>query len=68
MRLIKANHLAPELLNYAYLAWGCRRGVGKGELGVQNEDILNAIRSIRPGAFMTPLAQVIYMADYIERP
>lgn len=39
----------------------------KDELGVHDEDILNAIRFHTTGAaYMTKLAQIIYMADYIE--
>ena len=69
VRVIKANHLAPELLNYGNAIWHGVVGAElvKAELGVQNEEILNAIRQHTTGAaFMTPLAQVIYMADYIE--
>ena len=39
----------------------------KDELGIYDEDILNAIRQHTVGSeYMTPLAQIIYMADYIE--
>ena len=69
IRVIKAKRLNPILLDYGNAIWHGQVGAElvKDELGVQNEDILNAIRVHTTGdAYLTPLAQVVYMADYIE--
>lgn len=66
---IKEKKLDPELLNYGNAIWHGVVGAEmvKDELGVQSEDILNAIRQHTVGGcYMTKLAQIIYMADYIE--
>lgn len=52
----------PELLHAAYGAY-----LAKEEYGIQQEDILLAIRNHtlgRPG--MTSLEQIVYLADYLE--
>lgn len=67
--VIKAKKLDPELLNYGNAIWHGVVGAEmvKDELGVQSEDILDAIRQHTVGGtYMTKLAQIIYMADYIE--
>lgn len=67
--VIKQKKLDPELLNYGNAIWHGVVGAEmvKDELGVQDEDILNAIRQHTVGgSYMTKLAQIIYMADYIE--
>ena len=67
--VIKAKKLSKELLDYGNAIWHGVVGAElvKDELGVQNEEILNAIRQHTTGAaYMTPLAQVLYIADYIE--
>ena len=67
--VIKAKKLSKELLDYGNAIWHGVVGAElvKDELGVQNEEILDAIREHTTGAaYMTPLAQVLYMADYIE--
>lgn len=69
LAVIRVKHLDPQLLTAGNAIWHGVVGaeMAKDELGVQNEDILNAIRHHTTGApYMTPLAQVIYMADYIE--
>lgn len=66
---IKAKQLDPRLLNYGNAIWHGVVGAElvKGELGVWDEDILNAIRHHTTGApVMSKLEQVIYMADYLE--
>lgn len=69
IKIIHSKKLNPELLNYGNAIWHGVVGAEmvKDELGVNDEDILNAIRQHTVGApYMTKLAQVIYMADYIE--
>lgn len=69
IKVIKAKKLDPDLLNYGNAIWHGFVGAEmvKDELGVHDEDILNAIRFHTTGAaYMTKLAQIIYMADYIE--
>lgn len=66
---IKQYHLDPELLNYGNAIWHGVVGAElvKHELGIYDEDILNAIRHHTTGAvYMSPLEQIVYMADYIE--
>ncbi|WP_283583431.1 bis(5'-nucleosyl)-tetraphosphatase (symmetrical) YqeK [Limosilactobacillus difficilis] len=61
--------LAPDLKNWANPIWHGVVGAElvKHELGVWDEDILNAIRHHTTGdATMSLLEQVVYMADYIE--
>lgn len=69
IKVIKAKHLPTSLLDYGNAIWHGVVGAEmvKDELGIYDEDILNAIRQHTVGdAYMTPLAQIIYMADYIE--
>lgn len=61
--------MSPELLNYGNAIWHGVVGAEllKDELGIWDEDILNAVRHHTTGAaIMSKLEQVIYMADYIE--
>lgn len=58
-----------DLLNYGNAIWHGIVGAEliKDELGIWDEDILNAIRHHTTGAaVMSKLEQVVYMADYIE--
>lgn len=66
---IHQKGLDPDLLNYGNAIWHGVVGAElvKDELGIWDEDILNAIRHHTTGAaVMSPLEQVVYMADYIE--
>lgn len=66
---IKEKGLDPDLLNYGNAIWHGVVGAEliKDELGIWDEDILNAVRHHTTGAaVMSPLEQVVYMADYIE--
>lgn len=66
---IKTYHLDPELLNYGNAIWHGVVGwlFVKTELKITDIDILNAVRYHTVGhQFMTPLEQIVYMADYIE--
>ncbi|MEY8614399.1 HD domain-containing protein [Lactobacillus reuteri] len=66
---IKKKGLNPLLLDYGNAIWHGVVGAEliKDELGIWDEDILNAVRHHTTGApVMTKLEQVIYMADYIE--
>ena len=66
---IHQKGLDPELLKYGNAIWHGVVGAEliKDELGIWDEDILNAVRHHTTGAaVMTPLEQVVYMADYIE--
>lgn len=67
--VIHRQGLDPDLLNYGNAIWHGIVGAEmiKDELGIWDEDILNAVRHHTTGAaVMTKLEQVIYMADYIE--
>lgn len=69
IQVIRDKKMNPLLLNYGNAIWHGVVGAEmvKDELGVHDEDILNAIRQHTTGNdYMTKLAQVIYMADYIE--
>ncbi|WP_428958799.1 bis(5'-nucleosyl)-tetraphosphatase (symmetrical) YqeK [Levilactobacillus brevis] len=66
---IQRYHLDPMLLDYGNAIWHGVVGAEliKYELQIFDEDILNAVRHHTTGAvYMSPLEQVIYMADYIE--
>lgn len=66
---IKKKGLNPLLLDYGNAIWHGVVGAEliKDELGIWDEDILNAVCHHTTGApVMTKLEQVIYMADYIE--
>ncbi|MFB9770632.1 bis(5'-nucleosyl)-tetraphosphatase (symmetrical) YqeK [Lactiplantibacillus modestisalitolerans] len=69
IKLIKTRGLDPELLLYGNGVWHGVVGAEliKNELGIKNEDILNAIRRHTVGAaYMTKLDQIVFMADFIE--
>lgn len=66
---IKAYHLDRELLNYGNAIWHGVVGwlFVKNELHINDIEILNAVRYHTVGhEFMTPIEQIVYMADYIE--
>jgi len=67
--LIKTRGLDPALLNYGNGVWHGVVGAEliKTELHIYNEDILNAVRLHTVGApYMPKLAQIVFMADFIE--
>lgn len=67
--LIISENLDLELLQYGSSIWHGPVGavLAKKELGIENEQILNAIRHHTVGAAeMSLLEQIIYVADYIE--
>lgn len=69
IRVIKDRQLDPALLNYGNAIWHGVVGAElvESELGIHDQRILDAIRQHTVGAaYMTKLAQVIYMADYLE--
>lgn len=69
LKEIDRDGLEPDLKNWGNPIWHGVVGAEmvKHELGVWDEDILNAIRHHTTGAaMMSKLEQVIYMADYIE--
>lgn len=69
---IKAIHeyqLNPILLNYGNSIWHGVVGwlFVKNELQINDIEVLNAVRYHTVGhQYMTPLEQIVYMADYIE--
>ncbi|GHP12911.1 HD domain-containing protein [Lentilactobacillus fungorum] len=66
---IKQYHLDPELLHYGNAIWHGVVGwlFVKNELQINDIEILNAVRYHTVGhEYMTPLEQIVYMADYIE--
>ncbi|MFC6253818.1 bis(5'-nucleosyl)-tetraphosphatase (symmetrical) YqeK [Secundilactobacillus hailunensis] len=69
---IEAIHhyqLDPDLVNWNNAIWHGLVGAEliKSELGIYDEEILDAVRYHTTGnRYMTTLAQIIYMADYIE--
>ncbi|GKT02524.1 bis(5'-nucleosyl)-tetraphosphatase (symmetrical) YqeK [Furfurilactobacillus entadae] len=67
--MIKKHHMDPDLLNWGNAIWHGVVGAEfvRDELGIYDEEILNAVRQHTTGAVeMAPLAQVTYMADYLE--
>jgi predicted HD superfamily hydrolase involved in NAD metabolism len=69
IKAIKEYQLDPELLNYGNAIWHGVVGwiFVKNELQINDIDILNAVRYHTVGhQYMTPLEQIVYMADYIE--
>lgn len=69
IQAIKTYHLDPELLNYGNAIWHGVVGwiFVKNELQINDIEILNAVRYHTFGhEYMTPLEQIVYMADYIE--
>ena len=66
---ISEKKLDTDLNNWGNNVWHGVVGAEmvKDELGINHEDILNAIRQHTTGGVtMTKLSQVLYMADYIE--
>lgn len=66
---IKAKHLDPDLLRYNNAIWHGIVGaeIIKDELGIADEDVLNAIRRHTVGsANMTQVDKCVFVADYIE--
>lgn len=66
---IKQYHLDPILLDYGNAIWHGVVGwlFVKNELGINDIEVLNAVRYHTVGhQYMTPLEQIVYMADYIE--
>ncbi|WP_125769933.1 bis(5'-nucleosyl)-tetraphosphatase (symmetrical) YqeK [Companilactobacillus furfuricola] len=66
---IKKHQLDPELLNYGNAIWHGIVGaeIIKDELGVYDEDVLNAIRRHTVGATsMTNVDKCVFIADFIE--
>ncbi|WP_268912964.1 bis(5'-nucleosyl)-tetraphosphatase (symmetrical) YqeK [Lentilactobacillus sp. SPB1-3] len=66
---IHEYHLDPDLLNYGNAIWHGVVGwiFVKNELGINDIEILNAVEYHTVGhEVMTVLAQIVYMADYIE--
>ncbi|MCM0583337.1 bis(5'-nucleosyl)-tetraphosphatase (symmetrical) YqeK [Weissella diestrammenae] len=68
-QMIMQEQLDPDLLNWGNNIWHGIVGAEmvKQELGILNPDILEAIRQHTTGGVeMSPLSQVLYMADYVE--
>lgn len=66
--ILKFN-LSSDLLNWNNFIWHGVVGAEfiKTELGIENEEILNAVRRHTVGDIeMTTLDQIVYVADYIE--
>ncbi|CAM3081437.1 bis(5'-nucleosyl)-tetraphosphatase (symmetrical) YqeK [Lactiplantibacillus plajomi] len=69
IKLIKSRGLDPNLVSYGNGVWHGVVGAEliKDELKITNEDILTAVRQHTVGApVMSKLAQIIFMADFIE--
>ena len=67
--IIKRDEYNPELLDYGNAIWHGLVGASivQRELGIDDEEILTAIRLHTTGAAeMSVLEKVIYVADYIE--
>lgn len=70
IQVIKESKLSDELISYGNAIWHGVAGAElvRDELGITDEDILNAIRCHTTGAKeMSLLAKIIYVADYVER-
>lgn len=68
-QMIYQEKLDPDLLNYSNAIWHGVVGAYfiKYELGIYDEDILNAVRRHTTAAEkMTLLDKIVYMADYTE--
>ncbi|SFA38403.1 putative HD superfamily hydrolase of NAD metabolism [Parageobacillus thermantarcticus] len=68
-RIILEQNMPNDLLSYNAELWHAPVGayLVKTEVGIEDEDILNAIRYHTSGrANMTLLEKIIYLADYIE--
>ncbi|MCY9806951.1 bis(5'-nucleosyl)-tetraphosphatase (symmetrical) YqeK [Lentilactobacillus senioris] len=69
IKAINQYHLDTELLNYGNAIWHGVVGwlFVKTELQIENIDILKAVEYHTVGhQYMSKLAQIVYMADYIE--
>jgi len=69
IEVIKSKNLDPELLNYNNAIWHGIVGaeIIKDELGIYDEDVLNAIRRHTVGATnMTQVDKCVFVADFIE--
>lgn len=68
--VIKNKHLNPELLKYNNAIWHGIVGaeIIKDELGIYDEDVLNAIRRHTVGAAseMTQVDKCVFVGDFIE--
>ncbi|APU71109.1 HD domain-containing protein [Companilactobacillus crustorum] len=68
--VIKNKHLNPKLLNYNNAIWHGIVGaeIIKDELGIYDEDVLNAIRRHTVGAAseMTQVDKCVFVGDFIE--
>ncbi|MQS76493.1 bis(5'-nucleosyl)-tetraphosphatase (symmetrical) YqeK [Companilactobacillus halodurans] len=67
--VIKRKNLDPELLNYNNAIWHGIVGaeIIKDELGIYDEDVLNAIRRHTVGATtMTQVDKCVFVGDFIE--
>jgi len=67
--VINKKHLDPELLKYNNAIWHGVVGaeIVKDELGIYDEDVLNAIRRHTVGATnMTQVDKCVFVADFIE--
>ncbi|MFX3674448.1 MAG: bis(5'-nucleosyl)-tetraphosphatase (symmetrical) YqeK [Paenisporosarcina sp.] len=68
-KIIQNEKMNPILLEYHHELWHAPVGayVVRNELGITNENILNAIRFHTTGrANMSPLEKILYVADMIE--
>lgn len=69
IKAINQYHLDADLLNYGNAIWHGVVGwlFVKAELQIENIDILKAVEYHTVGhQYMSKLAQIVYMADYIE--
>lgn len=70
LAVIAAKHLDADLVNWGNNIWHGIVGAEmmRDELGVTDEAVLQAVRehTTGAGATMTPLSQVLFMADYLE--
>ncbi len=68
-QVIKSKNLDPDLLNYNNAIWHGIVGaeIVKDELGIADEDVLNAIRRHTVGSTnMTQVDKCVFVADFIE--
>lgn len=69
LAVIAAKHLDADLVNWGNYIWHGVVGAEMvaDELHIYDQEILDAIRQHTTGApYMTPLAKIIYMADFVE--